>query len=187
MFGQEVVNSMDVSKPKSLAHSIEYLYDHLNITHPSELDMFYIADKFSLNIHLFPIQSRTFKKDSVYYIIIDSRYPQKQWQDFGHEIAHIFLHGWLPEIINYGGNQLFLTNQFIQYQEIKADLFSYEFCIPTFMLRKMEIPNHVQRAASYIAEQFCVTNEFAYKRLNRLKQNMIKSNIANIMGWEEII
>ena len=50
---------------------------------------------------------------------------ERRWQDVGHKMKHYCFDR---------GSQIYLKDSFIGYKEIKADYFSYHFCIPTFML-----------------------------------------------------
>ncbi len=169
------MHAITVAKPKSLSQSIEDFYNSLGITHPSQLDMYWIAEKTNVILEIFPIKSSSFKDGGLYFIVIDSRLtPQQQWQDFGHEMSHILLHGWLSNVLKYGGNQLRARKSLIKYQEMKADNFTYEFCIPTFMLQKMKLPKLKHVAARYVSEQFCVTDEFAYEQLTRFENRMVQ-------------
>lgn len=175
VLGGEKMLPTTLTKPKSLERSVEYLYRKIGIVLPSQLNMFSVAEKLLIKIHLFPIRSWAFKDDGVFNVVINSQQSiQKQWQDFGHEVAHILLHGWLSEVIEHGSNQLRLSDTFVQYQETKADSFAYEFCVPSFMLQKMKLPELKHVAARYVSEHFCVTDEFAFEKLTRFENRMVQ-------------
>ena len=150
-----------------LERDIEKLYRHLGITEPDELNMYAIADKLNVWLYVEPIGSRAIDRDGLYSVIIDSRLsPQEQWEDFGHELCHLLRHG---------GNQLLLPPAFVQFQETKAANFGYQFCVPTFMLLELRLPEHEREAAAYVAELFGVRPQFARERLRRFQQQRMSS------------
>ncbi|MCY7985062.1 ImmA/IrrE family metallo-endopeptidase, partial [Bacillus inaquosorum] len=53
-----------------------------------------------------------------------------------------------------------------RYLEYQANYFAYHFCIPTFMLRAMDIPHNLYNAAKVIADAFKVPELFAMTRIN---------------------
>lgn len=90
-------------------------------------------------------------------ICIDSRLSkQKAREVFAHELCHSLFHV---------GNQLNMHELFREYQEFKAENFAMHFCIPTFMLLNMELPQYISEAVEFVADEFGVTNELALKRL----------------------
>ncbi|MDA6790899.1 hypothetical protein OSL42_26375, partial [Escherichia coli] len=50
------------------------------------------------------------------------------------------------------------------------------FCVPTFMLLKLRLPNTRGQAVDYIAETFRVTHMFAKKRLE-VFENKVNSSL----------
>lgn len=141
---------------------IEEFYKKLGIFHPHQLDLHSIANRLGYSVSYRDISSR-FYDDSV---IIDERLsPQEQWQDFAHELCHVERHA---------GNQLLMTKQFIELQEYQANLFAYHFCVPSFMLLKLPLPDFSKQAIYFVANTFNVTLEFAEHRLdlfwNRISQ-----------------
>lgn len=59
---------------------------------------------------------------------------------------------------------------FRELQEFQAKQFMYHFCVPTFMLLQMTLPNLRQQAILHIAQTFHVTRDFAEKRLALFEQ-----------------
>lgn len=135
------------------------MYHHLSIYVPEEIDMIEIAAKLDIWLHFEDLGSRAIERNGIYSIFIDKRSSrQEQWQDFGHELCHALIHC---------GNQLQLPREFILFQESKARNFAFHFCIPTFMLEKLELPKMKKEAIELIAMMFNVTRDFAKKRMER--------------------
>ncbi|MET1032334.1 ImmA/IrrE family metallo-endopeptidase [Domibacillus tundrae] len=53
----------------------------------------------------------------------------------------------------------------MQLQEWQANTFALHFCIPTFMLQKLDLPFHKQLAITEVAHIFGVAYTFAEERL----------------------
>lgn len=138
---------------------VRTLYHGLSIFVPEEIDMFDIAKRLNIHLHFYDDGSTAVYDSGVHHILLDNRISiQEQWQDFGHELCHALRHC---------GNQLLMSNQFLNYQESKANNFAYHFCIPTFMLEKLEFPSSMYAAIRLISRTFKVEPEFAKKRLER--------------------
>jgi Zn-dependent peptidase ImmA (M78 family) len=141
---------------------IEIFYSRIGINHPRQLDIHTIANRLGYSVIYRDISSR-FYNDSV---IIDERLsPQEQWQEFAHEVCHLERHA---------GNQLVMPQPFMELQEYQANLFAYHFCVPSFMLLKLAIPNSNKQAIYFLANTFNVTLDFAVYRLE-LFRNRINS------------
>lgn len=144
---------------------IKKFYNGLGIFHPHQLDFQDIADRIGIEVHLENISSRCIGED----IIIDKRLsPQEQWQDFSHEFGHALRHE---------GNQLFMSQSFLELQENQANTFMYHFCVPTFMLLNNEITNYfnINNGISYVAEKFKVTEPFAKERLIQFRNKIAQA------------
>ncbi|WP_068983902.1 ImmA/IrrE family metallo-endopeptidase [Lysinibacillus xylanilyticus] len=143
-------------------HSEDYirnLYSSINVTTPKQLDPRIIAPKLGLTLLYLPIDSM----NSGNVISIDSRLSnEEQWQDFCHELGHAILHS---------GNQVKAISLFREYQEYKANNFALQACVPTFMLKKIELPIDEEKAINMIQLLFNVKYEFAQKRLNHYLNN----------------
>lgn len=148
---------------------IEDFYKNIDIYHPRQLDLLDIASRLGLYIHFENFSSRVYAGE----IIIDSRLsPEKQWEDFGHELCHL---------VRQEGNQLLLmNNSLLDIQEAKAENFALHFCVPTFMLLNFEISNYVnlKDGIKFISERFNVTQSFAQKRLSHFR-NQIQQSISD--------
>ncbi|HHW36768.1 MAG TPA: ImmA/IrrE family metallo-endopeptidase [Bacillales bacterium] len=145
---------------------IEQLYQHLGITSPEEINMHDIADRLGITIHIDHWESRAIEHPitKTKRIIINQELSvQERWQDFGHELCHL---------LRQSGNQLALPESFIQMQEAKANNFAYHFCIPTFMLLKLDVPYTKDEFIHLISRTFNVTLQFAKERFNRFERRL---------------
>lgn len=151
-----------------LSHLEEYvknMYLNFGFTEPYHIDMSRIASYFNIWVHYEDVNSMMIKHDGMYSIILDSRLSkEKQWEDFAHELCHVLKHA---------GNQLNMNKMFRELQEFQANQFMYHFCVPTFMLLKLDFPELRCHAAKMIAELFNVTEEFAAKRVELFEKRQI--------------
>jgi Zn-dependent peptidase ImmA (M78 family) len=139
---------------------IDRLYIQLGIRSPDQLDFKIISERLRIPLDIRNLSSRIYEGE----IIINSRLtPEEQWQEFGHELCHKLRHA---------GNQMFMPRPFFQLQEFQANYFAYHFCVPTFMLQKLDIPRSRQEAIYLIAVTFGVTCEFADKRLQMYEEKL---------------
>lgn len=144
---------------------IQDFYPHLSIYHPRQLDFMEIAARLGIYVHFQKFSSRIYDGE----IIIDERLTiQEQWQEFAHELCHLYL--------QYG-NQIAMNKEFLTFQEAQADNFALHFCIPTFMLQSYEISNFldVEAGVPFIAKEFGVTEEFALQRLRQFKRKILQA------------
>ncbi|RBP87870.1 uncharacterized protein DUF955 [Cytobacillus firmus] len=143
---------------------IKNFYYRIGIFRPQQLDMLEIIYRLGMSVKYMDISSRFYQN----VVIIDERLsPQEQWEEFGHELCHYQRHE---------GNQLILSVSFLKLQESQAALFSYHFCVPTFMLLKIKFPPFRGQAVELISDTFNVTLEFANNRL-AMFENRINSTL----------
>ncbi|MDA1477525.1 ImmA/IrrE family metallo-endopeptidase [Bacillus changyiensis] len=137
---------------------IENLYKKINITQPEQISLDRIAEALNIKVVLKSAPSFSFKYNEMYTISLDDRKNNhEQWDDFSHELCHLFRHE---------GDEKTMPRFWTDYLEYQANYFSYHFCIPTFMLRKMKIPHNLYNAAHVIAKTFKVSEPFAKIRLD---------------------
>src|SRR5690554_4118711 len=137
----------------SLEDWIQSFYHAINIKQPQDLDIISIASHHNIWLYYFPVTSHAIEREGMASIVLDERLSiQQQWEEFGHEMCHILRHS---------GNQLQLSNSLIEFQESNANNFAMHFCIPSFMLVQLTIPNQMQAAIGYICDTFNVTPLFA--------------------------
>ncbi|MCK8098669.1 ImmA/IrrE family metallo-endopeptidase [Bacillus halotolerans] len=137
---------------------IEQLYRDINITKPHEINFDRIAQALDILIVYNPETSFALRFNGMYTISLDSRKArQEQWLDFAHEVCHDFRHM---------NDDKIMPASWKRYLEYQANYFAYHFCIPTFMLRAMDIPRNQYDAAQVIADAFKVPESFAMTRIN---------------------
>lgn len=135
---------------------IKNLYSYLSIDNPIDIDMELITRKLGIKLNFWDEGSEASYFRGKFYIYLNKKLlPEEQWQEFGHELCHILTHE---------GHQSFMPNEFLKYQEIKAENFALQFCVPTFMLLKYGIP--------FVSETFNVTEDFASKRLMHFRNQL---------------
>ncbi len=145
---------------------IEQLYQHLGITIPEEINMHDIAKRLGIYLHIDVWESRAVEHPitkSKRIIINQELTDQERWQDFGHELCHL---------LRQSGNQLTLSKSYIQLQEAKANNFAYHFCVPTFILLKLDVPYTKDEFIHLISRTFNVTLQFAKERFNRFERQL---------------
>lgn len=136
------------------------LFNLIDIYHPPQLTIENIYQRLGLAVHYLPYDAMFVAGN----LFLDSRRNDaEQWQDFGHEVAHALLHA---------GDQAVLPLSMREYQEWKAENFSQHFCIPSFMLNNLILPNYEREAVWLIMENFGVEREFAEKRLQQYLRNL---------------
>ncbi len=142
---------------------IQNIYLKLNIQEPQQLSLNSIADTLNIGIHSICTNSQVILFERKYYIFLnDHLTASKQFEEFGHELGHVFLHA---------ANQQHMHPDYRLYQEWKANLFALHFCIPTFMLQNLQ-PNQLD--PYIISDLFGVTVEFACKRLSLYHQRILQ-------------
>ncbi|OOR30491.1 ImmA/IrrE family metallo-endopeptidase [Bacillus cereus] len=150
---------------------IKKFYQSLSIITPEQLDMITISQKLNIWLHFAPLGSRAICRDDLPSIIIDNRNAlYHQWEDYGHELCHVLFHV---------GNQLYMPKLFLDYQEAKANSFMLHFCIPTFMLRMIDLPETRKEAIHLVAKTFNVSFNIANQRLLHYENQLLASRLQN--------
>ncbi|WP_242272364.1 ImmA/IrrE family metallo-endopeptidase [Bacillus cereus group sp. BfR-BA-01538] len=153
---------------------IEKLYKSLSIFIPEQLNMITIAQNLNIWLHFAPFGSRAIYRKDLPSIVIDNRkVSHHQWEDFGHELCHILFHV---------GNQLYVPKMFLDYQEAKARNFMLHFCIPTFMLRKLDLPETKKEAIYFISKTFNVSFKVAKQRLTHYENQLLASHLQILIS-----
>lgn len=147
-----------------LEDAVTYLYQKLHINVPSQIDMINIASNLDIWLHFVDFESAAIDRNGLCSILINRNLSsQRQWEDFGHELGHALFHY---------GHQWFMPEDFIAFQEAKANNFALQFCIPTFMLLRMPIPSTTREFISDICMTFNVTETFAKRRLEHFEKQL---------------
>lgn len=144
-------------------HLEEYILQLLNrigIYHPHQLNIENIYSRMGLVIHYIPHDAMFIAGN----LFLDSRKNSaQQWQDFGHELCHALWHA---------GDQAIIPLSMREYQEWKAENFAQNLCVPSFMLKDIDLPAYEREAVWMIQEKFGVDRQFAEKRLEQYIRNM---------------
>lgn len=152
-----------VNTYNNIEEYIKGLLHHIDIYHPHQLNIENVHARLGMEVHYI-------EQDAMFVfgrIFLDSRKSAyHQWQEFGHELCHALWHA---------GNQALIPISMREYQEWKAENFSQQLCIPSFMLDSMKLPNHRREAVWMLQEEFGVTQEFAEKRLEQYMRNLLSS------------
>lgn len=135
---------------------IHNLYTSIGITTPADIDMLLISRRIGVEVSY---RRKPFRFDNEIILIRGTK--RKEWMLFGHEVGHYLRHS---------GSQLKMNPLFIELQEWQADNFMYHFCVPSFMLNRMDLPPNKDEAAWLIHETFNVEFAFAEKRLDKWLQ-----------------
>jgi len=168
------MNKISPYHPTLIEDYIENLYHSLFIFIPEQIDMIRIAEKLNIWIHFAPVGSRAICRGNLPSIIIDNRITTyQQWEDFAHELCHILLHV---------GNQLYMPKSFLDYQEAKANNFMLHFCIPTFMLRVLNLPETRSESIQLIAKTFNVSFHIAERRLLHYENQLLASHLQSVFS-----
>lgn len=155
----------------NLEDFVEKIYQELGILTPKEIDMYAISRGLNIKLRFWDETSEATESNGSYWIFINETLtPQDQWQDFAHELCHVLQHE---------GYQQKMSMSFVLYQEVKADNFMYQFCVPTFMLEDYKIANYynVEDGIPIIARDFNVTEEFARKRLIQFRNKIQQAKL----------
>lgn len=145
---------------------IRAIYYKININSPYQLYLYDVADALNIGTYSIPSPSQVVNYKGRNFIFLDDSLTlQKQFEEFSHELGHIFLHD---------ADQQDMHRQYRDYQEWKADLFALHFCVPTFMLLQLPIKD---LSADHISEVFGVTQSFANKRLTMHKQKIYNNKL----------
>lgn len=140
--------------------SIMKFYQTININDPLLLSIEIIVDYLDVElIYWNNTSAYSFFNNRKMMFINESINDRQQWQEFGHEMSHYF---------NDESNRKTLNNSFVDYCETKADYFAYHFCVPTFMLQKIEGVD-----VYGVMELFNVEFDFALRRLEMYKSKCL--------------
>ncbi|OES45850.1 ImmA/IrrE family metallo-endopeptidase [Domibacillus iocasae] len=144
---------------------IENLYTNISITSPEQLDIELIARRLNIEVGYSHNKSKCAEIGGIMMILLNENVSRtEQWQEFAHEVCHLLRHT---------GNQTELPFPFVQLQEWQANTFALHFCIPTFMLQKLDLPFHKQLAITEVVQTFGVEYSFAEERLELYEIQMM--------------
>ncbi|MEK5069574.1 ImmA/IrrE family metallo-endopeptidase [Sporosarcina sp. FSL K6-1508] len=159
-----------------LEEKVYSIYLSVNISEPSQIShddlIENIADLLGIKTYYFDESSEANNLGGVYRIFLnENQTKQEVWQDFGHELAHI---------LGHEGYQLSMHEPFRAYQEWQAEHFAYHFCVPTFLLNQMSLPQLRCEAVGVIINTFNVEPDFATERLEKWLQSKVGNLYWNV-------
>lgn len=142
---------------------IMQFYQSININEPLLLSIEIVIEHLNMKLIYWQHSSAIALRNDMYNVFINENITmQQQWQEFGHEMYHYFYDG-----TNYN----VLKETYATYGECKADYFAYHFCVPTFMLTR------IQDVSVYdIVELFNVEFDFALRRLEMYHNKIIEGS-----------
>lgn len=142
---------------------IKDFYTKIGIVNPNLLDYREIAINIGIKVFYWSDSSQALFANEKPFIFLDETLSQQQqWQEFCHELAHVLLHT---------GDQFNMYPLFREYQERKANNFMYHACMPTFMLKDLQLYDYMPQTVMKLQELFNVEYEFSLKRLTQYLNN----------------
>ena len=150
----------------ALEDYIKILYEKLGIFHPNERNIYDIAQQLKFSIHHTHFESQYVSHPFKLINLCTDQNHFERFEDFGHELFHALLDV---------GSNFMMPQGLRELREFKANNFMYHFCIPTFMLRKLELPSI--NTAGFIAETFGVTLLFAKVRLEHYQRRLFQCRL----------
>ena len=140
-----------------LEEYVHQLYSSVAIRTPENINMFDIAKKLNIRLYLWDECSESSRYKGVYRIFLDKRLETcKQWSEFAQQLCCV---------LKKAGTQLEISPLSYALTQISANHFTYHFCIPTFMLKKLSLPKEKRQAVAYVSKVFNVEAELAESRL----------------------
>ncbi|WP_102274052.1 ImmA/IrrE family metallo-endopeptidase [Cytobacillus massiliigabonensis] len=158
-------------KKTDLELLIENLYMDKGILTPSDLSIKNISESFNFHIkYIEKVPSRALWDEEDAMIFLDPLLPEKKQRAlFFHEIGHPLRH--------IGAQERMKSKLFMDLQESQANQFQLYAAIPTFMLDSIELPNNESYAIKAIEEIFNIPFSLAAKRMEQIKQRVLRQKI----------
>jgi Zn-dependent peptidase ImmA (M78 family) len=150
---------------------IEKMYKERNILTPSDLDIRNVANLFQVELDFSTNgPQRAIWDDDFSVIFLDPEEPEvNQNEVFFHELGHPILH--------CGDQTKAMSKKFRELQEAQANQFQLYAAIPFFMLKEIELPPNEYQIIKTIQMVFKVPESLAIKRVEQIKQRILKSKI----------
>lgn len=151
-----------------LEEEVQKIYESLGFQEPADINMIEIARYFDIWIDYWPEESRNINIRGLRTILLqEGLCYEEAWTSFAHELRHALKHV---------GDQNRMHYLFREYQEFDANRFMYHFCMPSFMLLKIDPLPMFKETVFYLANLFKVDYKFAEKRyidfLNKKKAHL---------------
>ncbi|MEH7392446.1 ImmA/IrrE family metallo-endopeptidase [Bacillus sp. JJ1474] len=158
-------------KKTDLELLLENLYKEKGILTPSDLSIKNISESFNFHIkYIEKVPCRALWDEEDAMIFLDPLLPEKKqralfFHEFGHPLRHI------------GAQEEMKCKLFLDLQETQANQFQLYAAIPTFMLDSIELPNNEFYAIKAIEEVFNIPFSLATKRMEQIKQRVLRNKI----------
>ena len=139
---------------------VSKVYRQFGVVQPSHLTIDTLCEIFNINVYFLKAGSKLILDGDDVFIIIDSRLTEReQLEIFYHELAHFLL-----------DHRPTITLSLFQYFETKADNLIQYLAFPLHMLQFIDFES--EYLIHEMADQFNVSWDLAYKRLENIKQKL---------------
>lgn len=154
-------------EPTILEEWVEKFFILHHIRTPSDLTIENLSAVLGIGVTFAPeVTDEVMFDDDYIHIFINSLYsPKRRWEVFCHELCHPLRHM---------GNQIMLSNEFRELQEMEANAFQFYAAIPFFMVRKIGLPEDEYESIELLAREFGVTHRFAKQRLEQIQRRVLR-------------
>lgn len=145
-----------------LEDMVQFIYRSIGITSPDQLVVYDVAEKIEkimndLKIYFAPLKTSFVRLDDQNTIIISDQLSlEEKWVKLGLMLSYVFM----PTL-----NSFVADDYVLNHHRIKAEAFALNFCVPSFMLTRLELPKKSSDAINMVAKTFGVPYLFAAKRI----------------------
>ncbi|WLR50134.1 ImmA/IrrE family metallo-endopeptidase [Bacillus tianshenii] len=159
----------------SLEREIMTLYQFFGIVSPSQIDMSQIAQKLNIWLSFIDFEKKSLQAvhSDLYIFLNKNDTSDKQWFGFAKELSHF---------IHHHKKQLSLPSSAVTLSHTKSKQLAMHFCIPTFMLTKLNLPNHKNKAIHHIADTFNVPISLAKERYEEFEKEIAGSQFFKALN-----
>lgn len=141
---------------------VQFIYRSIGITSPEQLGVYDVAGKLekvmnNLEICFAPLKTSFVRLEDHNTIVIDEQLPlEEKWVKLGLMLSYVFM----PTV-----NSFVADDYVLNHHRLKAEAFALNFCVPSFMLTRLELPKKSSDAINMVAKTFGVPYLFAAKRI----------------------
>lgn len=166
-----MINLLTLYKKTDLELLVEKIYKEKELLSPSDLTISNISETFNFDIkYIAKAPSRALWDEEYALIFLDPLLTEKEQRAvFFHELCHPLRH--------IGVQEKMKCKLFMDLQETQANQFQLYAAMPTFMLESIELPNNEFYAIKAIEEIFNVPFSLAIKRMEQIKQRVLRKKI----------
>jgi Zn-dependent peptidase ImmA (M78 family) len=166
-----VINLLTLYKKTDLELLVEKIYKEKQLFSPSDLTIRNISETFNFDIkYIVKAPSRALWDEEYALIFLDPLLPEKEQRAiFFHELCHPLRH--------IGTQEDMESKLFMDLQENQANQFQLYAAMPAFMLDSIELPDNEFYAIKTIEETFNIPFSLAAKRMEQIKQRVLRKKI----------